>query len=580
MSCQVNILLVDDHPENLLALEAILGSLDANLVRANSGPEALRCLLNQDFAVILLDVQMPGMDGFETATLIRNRERSRQTPIIFLTAFGTNDQLMFKGYSLGAVDYLLKPIDAGILTSKITVFVDLFKKTEAVKQQANQLAAINTELSESEERFRSLSVCSPAGIFLTDTAGACTYTNPRFHAIAGCTLEETLGDRWFQRLHPDDRDWVSSEWQSYISGQAADYAMEYRFQHRDGTIRWVSARSSPLFSDLCELTGYVGTIEDLTERKQVEEARAQVIQEQIARREAEAANRMKDEFLAVLSHELRTPLNSILGWSRLLRGQQLDEETITRALETIERNALAQAQLVNDILDVSQIVRGKLRLKCYALNPLFVVEAAIESVRPMAVVKDIQLQSELDSTVGQVWGDSVRLQQVVWNLLTNAIKFTPANGTITVQLMTVSQTVAGEQRCFVQIQVSDTGMGIEPAFLPHVFDRFRQADSTTTRPHNGLGLGLAIVHHLIDQHGGSVQAESLGIDQGATFTVSLPLLDSQKESSLTEKNGQVSDIEPEKPRLEGNSKASASDTASSPTAALAHPSLQTSSRHS
>ncbi len=539
MSPQVNILLVDDHPENLLALEAILGDLDATLVRANSGQEALRCLLNQDFAVILLDVQMPGMDGFETATLIRSRERSRQTPIIFQTAFSTNEQLMFKGYALGAVDYLLKPIDASILTSKITVFVDLFKKTEAVKQQAAQLAAINNELSESEERFRCLSACSPAGIFLTDTTGACTYTNPRFHALADCTLEETLGNCWFQRLHPDDRDRVSHEWQSYTSGQVTEYATEYRFQHRDGTVRWVSARSSPLFSDLCELTGYVGTIEDLTERKQAEEARAQVIQEQVARREAEAANRMKDDFLAVLSHELRTPLNSILGWSRLLRGRQLDEETIVRALETIERNALAQAQLINDILDVSQIVRGKLRLKCHALNPISIVEAAIDSVRPLVEVKAVQLESKLDAGVGQIWGDSVRLQQVVWNLLTNAIKFTSANDTITVRLSTVPQSVTEGQQRSVQIQVSDTGMGIEPTFLPHVFDRFRQADSTTSRPHNGLGLGLAIVHYLIEQHKGSVRAESPGVNQGATFTVTLPLLDPMNDGSSIENNGYV-----------------------------------------
>ena len=530
---KVNILLVDDHPENLLALEAVLGNLGETLVRANSGQEALRCLLNQDFAVILLDVQMPDMDGFETATLIRSRERSRQTPIIFLTAFSTSEQLMFKGYSLGAVDYLHKPINASILTSKVTVFVDLFRKTEAVKAQAAQLAAINAELSDSEERFRSLSAYAPVGIFMNDTTGACTYTNPCLHAIGDFTFAESLGDGWAERLHADDRDRVLQEWQAYTSGQSSNYATEYRFHHRDGTIRWVYARSSPLFSDLCELTGYVGTIEDLTERRHIEEARTQVFREQAARREAEAANRMKDEFLAVLSHELRTPLNSMLGWSRLLRERQLDNETVTRALETIERNALAQAQLIDDILDVSQIVRGKLRLQCQALNLVTVVEAAIEAVRPMLEVKTIQLESLLDPTVGKVWGDSVRLQQVVWNLLTNAIKFTPAHGRVTVQLAAVeARSPLAKEHCLtrcVEIRVSDTGSGIKPDFLPHVFDRFRQADSTTSRPQNGLGLGLAIVRHLVEQHQGSVQAESAGIDQGATFTVTLPLLDAKAE---------------------------------------------------
>ncbi|XGV95379.1 MAG: ATP-binding protein [Leptolyngbya sp. BL-A-14] len=534
---KVNILLVDDHPENLLALEAILGKLDENLVRANSGPEALRCLLNQDFAVILLDVQMPEMDGFETATLIRDRERSRQTPIIFLTAFSTSEQLMFKGYSLGAVDYLLKPIDASILTSKVAVFVDLFKKTEAVKAQAAQLVAINAELGESEQRFRSLSAYAPVGIFMNDTTGACTYTNPYLQAIGDFTLKEGLGDGWIEHIHPDDRERIISEWQAYISGQAPNFSTDYRFQHRDGSTRWVCARSSPLFSDLCELTGYVGTVEDLTERRKAEEARVQMFREQAARREAEAANRMKDEFLAVLSHELRTPLNSMLGWSRLLRTRQLDEATITRALETIERNALAQAQLIDDILDVSQIVRGKLRLKCYALNLITVVEAAIESVRPMLEGKAIQLESFLDPEVGQVWGDSVRLQQVVWNLLTNAIKFTPANGTVTVRVdaIQVEPSIQADEQSshsrYAQIQISDTGSGISPEFLPHVFDRFRQADSTTSRPQNGLGLGLAIVRHLVEQHQGNVRAESLGVDQGATFTVTLPLLDAKAEEN-------------------------------------------------
>src|SRR4028118_1110577 len=191
---KVNVLLVDDHPENLLALEAILGNLGQHLVRANSGAEALRCLLHQDFAVILLDVQMPGMDGFETATLIRNRKRSQHTPIIFLTAFSTSDPPMFKGYSLGAVDYLFKPVEPEILTSKVSVFVDLYNKTAEVKRQAAQLAAVNAELRESEERFRSLSACSPVGIFLTDVEGRCTYANPRFQAIGGFSVEQSLGN--------------------------------------------------------------------------------------------------------------------------------------------------------------------------------------------------------------------------------------------------------------------------------------------------------------------------------------------------------------------------------------------------
>src|SRR5919199_988753 len=249
---KANVLLVDDHPENLLALEAILEGLGQHLVKAHSGEEALRCLLHQDFAVILLDVQMPGMDGFETATLIRNRARSQHTPIIFLTAFSTSESLMFKGCSLGAVDYLFKPVEPDILTSKVSVFVDLFKKTAEVRRQAAQLASVNTELRESEQRFRSLSACSPVGIFLTDVEGRCTYTNPRCQAICGFTFEESLGVGWSQSVYREGR----------------EYSDEFRFQTKEGSVRWVHIRSSPMFSDKGKLIGHVGTAEDITEAKQ------------------------------------------------------------------------------------------------------------------------------------------------------------------------------------------------------------------------------------------------------------------------------------------------------------------------
>ena len=511
---QVNVLLVDDHPENLMALEGILGRLGQRLVRAHSGEEALRCLLNQDFAVILLDVQMPGMDGFETATLIRNRPRSQHTPIIFLTAYSTSDKQMFQGYALGAVDYLFKPIEPDILFSKVAVFVDLFKKTEEVKRQAAELALVNAELRESEERFRSLSASSPVGIFLTDVEGRCTYTNPRFQSICGLSLQQSLGEGWLQSVHPEDRAPVKADWLDWTLANR-EYSNEFRVQTPDGILRQVQVRTSPMLSPFGELLGHVGTLEDITDRKQAEEARTQVIREQAARIEAEAANRMKDEFLATLSHELRTPLNSVLGWARLLRTRSFDEATIARALETIERNAQSQAQMIEDILDVSRIIRGKLQLNLRPISVIPVLEAAIEVVRPAAEAKSLQLESFLDPTVERVVGDPDRLQQIVWNLLTNAIKFTPEEGKIEVHLIKAASRA--------QIQVRDTGIGIQNEFIPYVFDRFRQADSTTTRTHGGLGLGLAIVRHLVELHHGSIYAESEGEGKGSTFTVELQL---------------------------------------------------------
>ncbi|WP_445628201.1 hybrid sensor histidine kinase/response regulator [Nostoc sp. DSM 114167] len=576
MESKVNILLVDDKLENLLALEAILEKLGENLVRATSGEEALRCLLHQDFAVILLDVQMPGMDGFETATLIRNRGRSRHTPIIFLTAFSTSDQMLFKGYALGAVDYLLKPLDPNILTSKVTVFVELFKKTEAIKQQTAQLVAVNTELRQSEERFRSLSTCSPVGIFETDTEGNCKYTNPRYQIICGLKAAESLEKRWLESVHPEDRERAIASWSAYIC-EGREYSEEFRFQAAHGNIRWVQVRSSPMLSSQGDLLGYVGTLEDITERKQAEEVRAQVIREQTARHEAEAANRMKDEFLAVLSHELRTPLTSMLGWSKILRTKKLDEKATSRALEAIERNAISQMQLIEDILDVSRIIRGQLRLNVSAVNLISVMEAALEAVRPLAEPKEIQLNTLLDTSIGSVYGDPARLQQIVWNLLTNAIKFTPKGGRVEVRLSkhfgfsisdfsvsaqskdfglgsdgnlassntdessNIQSKIQNLESQYAQIEVIDTGVGISSEFLPKVFERFRQADSTTTRSHNGLGLGLAIVRHLVELHKGAIFAESLGTGQGATFTVRLPLLQDNKGSRVSrEATGEIS----------------------------------------
>ncbi|HET9227231.1 MAG TPA: response regulator [Thermoanaerobaculia bacterium] len=263
-------------------------------------------------------------------------------------------------------------------------------------------------------------------------------------------------------------------------------------------------------------------------RQWAEEERAKLLlREQDLRKQAEEANRIKDEFLATLSHELRTPLNAILGWAQVLRSGKVDEETTARALEAVERNARAQAQLISDLLDVSRIITGKLRLELKPVELPRIIEAALDSVRPAADARQIPIRVTIHSGVGPLVGDPDRLQQVVWNLVSNAIKFTPQGGSVEVRL--------AQRDGQAEIAVQDTGAGIRPDFLPYAFDRFRQAESSTTRQHGGLGLGLSIVRHLVELHGGTVAVESEGEGKGATFTVRLPIRLGVDSGTMTER---------------------------------------------
>ncbi len=271
---------------------------------------------------------------------------------------------------------------------------------------------------------------------------------------------------------------------------------------------------------------------EIANRDRAEADRAQLLlSEQAARAEAEAANLSKDEFIATLSHELRNPLNTMLGWSRLLLSRQQDQSTIQRALETIERSAQMQSQLIEDLMDVTRITQGKIRLEFSIVEPTAVIEAAIDGAQPAAAAKKIRLESTLESCSTAIYADPIRLQQIIWNLLSNAIKFTPEGGLIDVRSK-CSQTHA-------EIQVIDTGKGIEPEFLPYIFDRFRQAEGATNKTQTGLGLGLAIVHHLVELHGGSITADSAGKGQGATFTLILPLSSTSNSAALMDEKASL-----------------------------------------
>ncbi|OCQ89948.1 hypothetical protein BCD64_18585 [Nostoc sp. MBR 210] len=370
-------------------------------------------------------------------------------------------------------------------------------------------------LQDSEERFRTLADNMSQFAWMADASGWIFWYNKRWFDYTGTTLEEMQGWGWQKVHHPDHLNRVIQHFRHCLTtGEAWEDTFPLR--GNDGQYRWFLSRAIPIRDQQGQILRWFGTNTDVTEQKQAEEERSLLLEkEQLARAEAERANRIKDEFLAILSHELRSPLNPILGWAKLLQTRQFDAAKTAEALATIERNAKLQCQLIDDLLDVAKILRGKLNIDEAPVNLVFVLESALDTVRTAAVAKSILLHSTLPP-IGQVSGDSARLQQIFWNLLSNAIKFTPAGGRVDVQLQRVDNQA--------QITISDTGKGIKPDFLPHIFESFRQEDASTTRKYGGLGLGLAIVQYLVEAHGGTIQADSPGEGQGAIFTVTLPLL--------------------------------------------------------
>lgn len=333
--------------------------------------------------------------------------------------------------------------------------------------------------------------------------GAAVWYNDRWYDYTGLPRELTPAGGWEEAYDPACLPAIRQHWQQSLrSGEP--FEMECPIRGADGQFRWFLSRANPVRDSTGRITRWFGTSTDVDQVKRGQQA---------PRAEMERASRMKDEFLATLSHELRTPLTAILGWAQVLRRGSRDAADLHKGLQTIERNARAQAQLIEDLLDMSRITSGKVLLDMQLMSPLAIIDAAMESVRPAADAKAITLRCDFSPT-GMVAADPGRLQQVIWNLLSNAIKFTPKGGAVTVGV--------GETDGHIAITIGDTGIGIRREFIGHVFERFRQADSTTTRHHGGLGLGLSIVKHLVEQHGGTVAASSAGEGLGASFTVSLP----------------------------------------------------------
>ena len=529
----LRILLIDDNPnDRLIATRELKQTFSDLEVQAIGDPKSLeQALAEGSFDAVVTDYRLLWSDGLKVLAAVK--ALYPECPVVMFTDSGS-EEVAVAGMKSGLSDYVLKGRQIHRLS--IAVRESLAKQ----KLQQDYDTAIK-ELQASEETLRFALEAGNAIAYIwtiaTNKVRRLSHTRLASQSEPTEPVESTF-EQVLSTVHPDDRHHFQTCIQAALDG--GPYKTEFRTVQPDGSIIWIYDRGQVIFDELGQPIRLVGVATDITDRKRIEQEQARLLEsEQAARTAAETANRVKDEFLATLSHELRSPLNAILGWSQLLRARKLDEATTANALETIERNAKLQAQLIEDLLDISRIIRGKLRLNIAPLNLKDPIEAAIATMRPAAEAKAIQLQTWLDSDTGVIAGDASRLQQIFWNLLSNAIKFTPAGGHVEVRLEPVKDEPTGDSNpqqheiedgisahskpSYAQVIVSDNGQGISPEFLPYVFDSFRQADASTTRKHNGLGLGLAIVHRLVELHGGTISVASAGTGQGATFTLRLPI---------------------------------------------------------
>jgi PAS domain S-box-containing protein len=509
---ELRFLLLEDSllDAELIQMNLSESGLDCTLMRVGTRTEFVAALVTDRFDLILSDYSLPTFDGFSALEIARST--CPDVPFIFVTAT-LGEEVAIETLKRGATDYVVKQRLDRLAACVSRALQET--KDRAARQRAE------AELYRREQEFRALVENSPDIIARFDRSLRNLYVNPAVTQVTGHPPEYFIGKTNGELGFPSElvNVWDESLRRVFAAGKRD--LQEFEFPSPSGT-RYFQASLVPEFDREGTVQSVLVISHDLTTSKQAEHAlRASEAQLRQQADALEQANRLKDEFLAVLSHELRSPLNAILGWSKLLRTRQYDAATTARALETIERNATLQTQLIEDLLDVSRIIRGKLLLNTAPVSLVSVIEAAIETMRLAAIAKNIDVELIANPTIGLVSGDASRLQQIVWNLLSNAIKFTPAGGRVKIHLNQV-ELEAGSG--FAEITVADTGKGISQEFLPHVFESFRQSDASITRAHGGLGLGLAIVRHLVELHGGTVHADSPGVGQGATFVVRLPLL--------------------------------------------------------
>jgi signal transduction histidine kinase len=537
------VLIVDDQPRNLDVLEVMLGESDCTLVRASSADEALLCLVRHEFAALVLDIKMPGMNGIELATLIKRRKRSQDVPILFLTAHSANEDDILRGYNVGAVDYLSKPINAEILRSKVGVFVDAFRKARAladlnaalqrevaqreaaqaalelanqdleqrVQERTAALSRAHQGVRENEERLRMALEVAQLGAWEWHLASGQMRWSADPEVLFGFPKGSFGPDlRIVRTALQEDRARIEEATATAL--MTGVYEVEYRAARPDGSIVWITERGR-LFSD-ADGERMVGISRDVTPERQSAMERERLLRsERQARDEAERQSRLKDEFLATLSHELRTPMNVMLGWLEILvTGTPIRD--LPSILSVLQRNAKLQAKLIDDLLDMNRLTSGNIHLDVARVDIAAALHSTMHSLTPAAAAKDVQLHVTSDPPAIEIDGDARRVQQILWNVVHNAIKFTPAGGRVDANVARIGD--------HVDISVQDNGRGISPQFLPHVFERFRQEDSSTTRESSGLGIGLSIARHLVELHGGRISAYSAGTGLGATFLIRFP----------------------------------------------------------
>jgi PAS domain S-box-containing protein len=519
MNESVNILMVDDRPEGFVALEAVLTDPSYTLVKANSGREALAHLLKRDFAAILMDVQMPDMDGFETAKIIRQRDKSKHIPIVFVTAINEADRYILDGYAAGAIDYLFKPFDPQILKSKVEVLVDLYRKNRALVEQARTLhrlesrenARVLAELEiESRRRYQNLADAIPQIIWRADSEGKIDYYNHYWYFFSGLSREQSLENGWCDVVHPECLVDLESKWKTAISSLKG-FETECRLKRgQDGVYRWHLLRVSPEFDGSAPKATWIGTALDIHDNK--------VIQEELRKAKdiADVANEAKSRFLANMSHEIRTPLGAMLGFAELLLNRDLTDEDKMEYISIIRRNGDQLSKIINDILDLSKVEAGRLDVEKGQvwLGEIFAEVKSLMSLS--ASEKGLELVFKVAGKVPKfIRTDALRLRQILINIIGNGIKFTETGRVEVV----VSVASPESEKLFVHVR--DSGPGLTNEQIESLFQPFNQVDTSISRRYGGTGLGLALSRKLAQALGGDVVVTESQPGRGCVFTVSL-----------------------------------------------------------